>query len=273
MSSLLDAAAVKRLLERHGLRADKGFGQHFLVDTSIVTRIIELCEPYAGILEVGPGPGPLTSPLSMRAEKVIAIELDKRMVDVLSESAPAAKVIQQDALKANLREYLESLPTPRVLVSNMPYNITGPLLGKFGQVADLYERAVLMVQKEVADRILAQVGDSERRGLSIWLQSEFEIERAIAVPPAAFMPPPKVQSTVLRLIPRPSGLPKEFFGFVHGCFGQPKKTLQNNLKALGFEAGLAEKARLKPEVRPHQIPVEGFLALWESREGYRRADE
>lgn len=273
MSSLLDAAAVKRLLERHGLRADKGFGQHFLVDTEIVARIIELCEPYAGVLEVGPGPGPLTSPLSMRAEKLIAVELDRRMVEVLKTSAPAATVVQEDALKADLRAYLESLPTPRVLVSNMPYNITGPLLGKFGQVADLYERAVLMMQKEVADRILAQVGDSERRGLSIWLQSEFEIERAIAVPPGAFLPPPKVQSTVLRLIPRPSSLPREFFGFVNGCFRQPKKTLQNNLKALGYESGLAEKVGLKPEIRPHQIPMDGFLALWEKREEYRRADD
>ena len=123
---LADPSSLKAFLSRHGLWADKGLGQHFLVSKKVVGAIAQSLNDCAGILEIGPGPGVLTSVLSERAAKMLAIELDKRMISVLTESAPRAEIIEADALKADLSAMLKQLPEPRGLVSNLPYYITGP---------------------------------------------------------------------------------------------------------------------------------------------------
>lgn len=225
-----------------------------------------------GLLEIGPGPGVLTSPLSHAAERMVALELDERMVAALRDSAPAADVRQADALKADLTAILQELPEPRGIVSNLPYYITGPLLGRIADARAHFATAVLMMQKEVADRIRAKPGHRERGSLSVALQAAFEIRLVAQAPAGAFLPPPKVDSTVLEFVPRPSGLPADreaqTLRLVRIGFGQPRKTLANNLMAgLHIDREAAEKAidalSLEEKIRPQELTFEQWAALAE----------
>lgn len=248
---LYDPGTLKSFLGRHGLNATKSLGQHFLVSGSAVEKIVNAADGCRGILEIGPGPGVLTQPLSEIAERLIALELDERMVSLLPESAPRAEVRQVDALRANLREILLELPEPRALVSNMPYYITGPLLQRLAEVRGEIDRAVLMMQREVAQRIIAPAGDGERGSLSVFLQTHFEIRPVAQVPAGAFLPPPKVDSMVLRFTPRRTEESDFYFRLVRLAFAQPRKTLANNLAN-----GLARS-------RDDLIPILESLGLWE----------
>ncbi|MBX7133896.1 MAG: 16S rRNA (adenine(1518)-N(6)/adenine(1519)-N(6))-dimethyltransferase RsmA [Fimbriimonadaceae bacterium] len=265
--NLTNPAELRALLERHGFNPQKKWGQHFLISSRVVDAIIGRLEGISGILEVGPGPGVLTSPASELAH-LIALEVDPIAVSALSESAPKARVIHGDALELDIRPFLESLPTPRAVLSNMPYNITGPLLDRFSRTSDLWKKAVLMMQREVGDRILAPVGSSEFSSLSVSMQTRFEISKVCSVPPGAFFPPPKVESIVLELTPRQHGLSDEFFAFVRTAFTQPRKTLANNLSSGGFSrerlAQVLGDLRLAESVRPHQIGLDQWQILWEA---------
>jgi 16S rRNA (adenine1518-N6/adenine1519-N6)-dimethyltransferase len=185
---------------------------------------------------------------------MVAVEYDERMIPLLKDSSPTCEVIHGDALKVDLGEILAGLPEPRVLVSNMPYYITGPLLDRFAQVRSHYKCAVLMMQKEVGQKILAKPKERERGALSVCLQAEFEISLVCKVPPGSFMPPPKVDSLVLKLVPRVSAVSELFRKTVRAGFGQPRKTLINNFGAtfrrpreeiaeLVLAAGFPETAR------------------------------
>jgi 16S rRNA (adenine1518-N6/adenine1519-N6)-dimethyltransferase len=182
-------------------------------------------------LEIGPGPGVITSRVSKFAEKAIAIELDEGMIGALGESAPDVEVREADALKADLLSILRELPEPIGLVSNLPYYITGPLLTRIAEARSGYSKAVLMMQKEVADRVLAPARSSERGSLSVFLQSQFNIDKVVSAPAGAFLPPPKVDSTVLEFVPNGSHHSDHFFRLVRLGFAQPRKTLANNLVA------------------------------------------
>ena len=249
---------LRAFLKRHGLRPDKGLGQHFLVHEATVDAIVAVASSCAGVLEIGPGPGVLTGPLSEAAERTIAIELDATMPLLLKESAPKARVVKEDALQADLGALLAELPAPRAVVSNLPYYITGPLLGRIADARAGFDVAVLMMQREVADRILAAPGRRERGALSVALQSQFAISRVVNVPAAAFLPPPKVDSAVLRLTPRFDGLSDEAIRLVRLGFAQPRKTLVNNLVA-GLHVSRdetverVEAAGLSETVRPAEL--------------------
>jgi 16S rRNA (adenine1518-N6/adenine1519-N6)-dimethyltransferase len=257
---------LRAFLKRHGLRPDKGLGQHFLVSAATVDAIVAAASHCKGILEIGPGPGVLTGPLSESAERVAAIELDPTMPLLLSESAPKAIVVKEDALKADLGALLADLPPPRAVVSNLPYYITGPLLGRIADVRASLDVAVLMMQKEVADRILAKPGKRERGALSVALQSQFEISRVAHVPAGAFLPPPKVDSSVLRLVPREGALSEAALRIVRMGFAQPRKTLANNLVA-GFQISRDEAVErieavgLSETVRPAELTEVQWAAL------------
>lgn len=217
---------------------------------------------------MGPGPGVLTQALADEKRRVMAVELDPRMAGALSESAPLAEVLIADALKSDLNGLLDQLPEPRAIVSNMPYNITGPLLAKFAEVRDRIDRAVLMMQKEVGSRILAEPGNSDRGALSVCLQAQFAIQKVCQVPPGAFEPPPKVDSIVLRLNPQPTpGSAQDearLFGCVRAGFTQPRKTLLNNL---GVTYGKQEVERvlatleLDARIRPHMLALEQWRQI------------
>jgi 16S rRNA (adenine1518-N6/adenine1519-N6)-dimethyltransferase len=203
----------------------------------------------------------LTKPLSEQAQ-VVALELDPRMAPVLSESAPRAVVVFGDALAADLADLLSGLPEPRGIVSNMPYNITGPLLDRFTAVRGLVSRLVLMMQREVAEKIMAQPGDSSRGALSVRIQAWFDVRRVCLVPRGAFQPPPKVESAVLRLIPRDDPLPERFEEIVGAGFSQPRKTLANNLPAPRDRAIAAlDSLGLAETVRAHQLTEEQWIGL------------
>lgn len=268
--TLTDPAVLRRLLERHGLQPQKRWGQHFLISSRVVDAIVDRLGGYAGLLEVGPGPGVLTCRLAETADKLIAVEVDAIAVSALGETAPRAEVVHGDALAIDLGELLSRLPPPTALVSNMPYNITGPLLTAFAEARAGFTRAVLMMQREVGSRILARCGSSEFGSLSVYLQSQFAIEKVVDAPPGCFFPPPKVESVVLQLTPRVEGPPSEperrFFALVRAGFRQPRKTLVNNLT--GFRGLVREDAEalvvrhgLDPRVRPHQVPVETWQAM------------
>ncbi len=232
----------------------------------MVEKIVEAVGNAASVLEIGPGPGVLTSALASKFESVIAVEIDERMIPVLAESAPRANIRQIDALKSDLREILKEMPEPRVVVSNLPYYITGPLLGKIEDARTEFLHSVLMMQKEVGDRILASPGDSNRGSVSVCLQHHFEIERVADVPPGSFWPPPKVKSIVLKFVPRSLlGLHSiELPPFVKQGFEQPRKTLVNNLSKL-YDKESVTKAldylNLSETIRPHMLTESNWLDL------------
>jgi 16S rRNA (adenine1518-N6/adenine1519-N6)-dimethyltransferase len=267
--NLYEVGELKAFLGRHGLSAAKGLGQHFLVSKSVVEKIVRALDACQGVLEIGPGPGVLTRPISEQSTRMIAIELDERMIAALGESAPKADVRKIDALEADLTTLLQELPEPRGLVSNLPYYITGPLLTRIAEARQGFSVAVLMMQKEVGERVLAKARESARGSLSVYLQSQFDIDRVASAPAGAFLPPPKVDSVVLRFIPKPLPVrPDEearFFKLVRSSFAQPRKTLANNLLAMGLSrdeatatvarAGLGEKAR------PQELTLEEWVAV------------
>lgn len=229
---LEDPAILKGFLRKHGLKdPTKELGQHFLVSTPAVNAIINAAVGCRGILEIGPGPGVLTGPLGEIAERLVALEIDKRMVTLLAESAPQAEVRSDDALRVDLAALLGELPEPRAIVSNLPYYITGALLQRVADVSTLLDRAILMMQREVALKIVAPVGDGERGSLSVYLQSIFTIRQLANVSAANFLPPPKVDSMVLLFTPRGVAYSEAYFKTIRQGFTQPRKTLANNLSA------------------------------------------
>ncbi|HWD40037.1 MAG TPA: 16S rRNA (adenine(1518)-N(6)/adenine(1519)-N(6))-dimethyltransferase RsmA [Fimbriimonas sp.] len=258
--NLSNPQTLSAFLAKYGIRAEKGLGQHFLCSSSVVEAIVGAVSESRGILEIGPGPGVLTSILSERLEKVVAVEVDPRMVQLLKESAPRAEVRLEDALNADLNAILEELPEPRSIVGNLPYYITGPLLTRIAGVRKSIETAVVMIQKEVAQRVAAPPRDSNRGSLSVFLQAQFEVRILKQAPAAAFLPPPKVDSTVLELRTLPSEPSPELLKMVRLSFSQPRKTLLNNLVA-GYRvnrsqaAGWIAQAGLREDVRPHLLSM------------------
>lgn len=229
--NLADRGELVGFLRKHGISADKSLGQHFLCAPNVVKGIVDAAGEYKTCLEIGPGPGILTSFLAKKAEQMFAVEFDDRMLPLLKDSSPTCQVTQGDALKVDLRKLLDGTPEPRALVSNMPYYITGPLLDRFAGIRDCFDVAVLMMQKEVGEKIVARPGERERGALSVMLQTQFEISKVLKVPAGAFMPPPKVESVVLKLIPRQIQLPTGFERIVRAGHSQPRKTLLNCLCA------------------------------------------
>lgn len=205
----------------------------------------------------------LTRPLVERVGRVVALDVDQRMVQAAGVWADGAKVILADALKEDWGEILDEMAEPKGIFSNMPYNITGPLLDKVCDQAGVIDRAVLMMQREVGEKILAKAGDRNRGALSVVIQRLFDVTRVCLVPPGAFWPPPKVDSMVLDL--RPRGLAGDgVFDVVRMGFRSPRKTLVNNLSS-GFEkdlvGGILLEMGLSETVRPHELTEEAWFEL------------
>jgi 16S rRNA (adenine1518-N6/adenine1519-N6)-dimethyltransferase len=247
------------------LTPKKSLGQHWLKDSGVIAKIVAACQPASGVLEIGPGTGVLTRPLAAAAQ-VLAIEIDPRAAEELSGTLPKAQILTGDVLQADLPALLETLPEPRTLVSNLPYYITAAVAEKVCEAAQHLDRAVLMMQAEVAERLMAKPGDSARGSLSVFVQYFFEVESVCKVPPSAFYPPPKVDSRVLLFAPRQGRGPNEaLFRLVRAGFKQPRKTLANNLSGLagGKEAAVdwLSIAGISPAARPHQLTEEDWLRL------------
>ena len=250
-------------------RARKRFGQHFL-EPAWVARLIDALSPAPDdvFLEIGPGRGALTRPLAPRVGRLIAVEIDRDLAARLpSQLPPHAQVVQGDFLDVDLAALLVHERHPVRVVGNLPYNVSSPILFKLLRAADegrLFSDATLMLQKEVADRLVAPPGTSDYGVLAIQVALLADVERALTLPPGAFRPPPKVTSTVVRLRFRPRiaevGDPAVFEKIVRGVFLQRRKTLVNALKpvadALGRSAPeLIERAGVDGGKRPGALTV------------------
>jgi 16S rRNA (adenine1518-N6/adenine1519-N6)-dimethyltransferase len=274
---LADPRALESVLRRHGVRAATGIGQHFLVDRSVLATIVEAAELSANddVLEVGPGPGVLTAALADRARSVTTVELDERMVEVLRETLGGrqnVRVVRGDALEVDLYSLGERPPTR--IVANLPYQITTPLLERFLADPRRPPLVVVLVQEEVARRMVARAGSSaprERGFLSVLVQSFADARLVRRVPPSAFRPPPRVTSAVvtLRTHARPAFAPldqRAFLTFVSDVFRHRRKQLRG---ALGHEAGLARDradgalaaAHIDPTRRAEELTLDEWVAL------------
>ena len=270
---MADLPPLRESLERHGLLAKKAFGQHFLLDLNITRKIVRLGGPYDGdtVIEVGPGPGGLTRALlESEAAHVIAIEKDTRFLELLTElKTPYGarfEAIDGDALKADELKILadRNLHGEAHIVSNLPYNVGTPLLIKWLTGPWQPKSMTLMFQLEVALRIVAPVGDDDYGRLSVIAQVLCDGQRIMDLPARAFTPPPKVDSAVVRLVPkavRPDATTiKKLEAITAAAFGQRRKMLRSSLKAAGGEA-LLEKAGIDPTLRAEQVAPADFLQL------------
>ncbi len=270
---MTELPTLRESLESHGLMAKKAFGQHFLLDLNITRKIVRLGGPYDGdtVIEVGPGPGGLTRALlESEAARVIAVEKDSRFLDLLNElKTPYGErfeVIEGDALKADERALLaeRGLPPEAHIVSNLPYNVGTPLLIKWLAGPWQPKSLTLMFQLEVALRVVAPVGDDDYGRLSVIAQVVCETRRLMDLPARAFTPPPKVDSAVVHLTPRPDrpspAVLKALEKVTAAAFSQRRKMLRASLKSVGGEA-LLDKAGIDPTLRAEQVPPAGFLRL------------
>ena len=258
---------LRESLAAHGLMAKKAFGQHFLLDLNITRKIVRLADlpAEARVIEVGPGPGGLTRALLETGAQVTAVEKDTRFAPLLEELAAACDrlaLVFDDALDIDEAALTDGAPTH--LVSNLPYNVGTPLLIKWLTGPWRPASMTLMFQKEVADRIAAPAGSQAYGRLSVIAQATAVATPVMDVPARAFTPPPKVDSAVVRLVPRPDAPDPARLQALQrvtaAAFGQRRKMLRSSLKILGGEA-LAERAGLDPQARAETIPVAGFLAL------------
>ena len=255
------------------MKPRKRFGQHFLNHPAILARIADALGPAPGdlVLEIGPGQGALTAALAARGARVIAIEKDRDLVPLVRERLPGVTVIEGDALEVNWREATGLGPGDDLLVTgNIPYNITTPLLDR-ALTPPRPKRIVFLVQKEVAERIVARPGSKTYGALSVGVQAVATIEKLFGVPAGAFHPPPKVDSAVIRLIPLaqplvPDDEIRRFRRLVVGLFGFRRKQLSRGLRELtGWLPGPVEyaiqRAGLVSDGRAETIPPEGFQRL------------
>jgi 16S rRNA (adenine1518-N6/adenine1519-N6)-dimethyltransferase len=272
---LADPRALRDVLRRHGVRAATSIGQRFLVDRVVLSAIVEAADLSSDddVLEVGPGPGVLTAALAARVRTVTAVELDPRMVGLLEETLgdrANVHVVQADALTVDLLG-IAQWPITRI-VANLPYQITTPLLERFLADERRPPLIVVLVQNEVARRMVATPRDARERGyLSVFTQSFAEPRIVRRVPARAFRPPPRVDSAVvaLRTRPRPAFAPlvqEPFLRLVSDAFRHRRKQLRS---ALGHEAGLDRErattvlaaAGIAPERRPETLSGEEWVAL------------
>jgi 16S rRNA (adenine1518-N6/adenine1519-N6)-dimethyltransferase len=273
MAQLDDLPPLREVIQRHGLTPKKSLGQNFLFDLNLTARIARAAEPLENItvVEVGPGPGGLTRALlALGARRVVAIERDQRAVAALEEIAARypgrLEIVEGDALSIDPHEHLG--PERARVVANLPYNIATALLVGWLTVEPWppwYDHLLLMFQREVAERIVAAPGTKSYGRLSVLAGWRTEAKILFDVARSAFVPPPKVTSSIVRLTPRQEPLPCDALALqrvTEAAFGQRRKMLRQSLKTLGVDpAAILAEAAIDPTSRAEEIPVEGFVAL------------
>jgi 16S rRNA (adenine1518-N6/adenine1519-N6)-dimethyltransferase len=267
---------LRDVIRRHALIARKSLGQNFLFDLNLTDRIARAAEPLAGtiVFEVGPGPGGLTrSLLALGAARVIAVERDERAIAALEEIAAhypgRLEIISADALTFDPRTQFNAA-TARI-VANLPYNIATPLLISWicaEPWPPWFDRAVLMFQREVAERIVAAPGSKTYGRLSVLVQWRCETRILFDVNPSAFVPPPKVTSSILQVVPRSKPMPcnrRILESVTKAAFGQRRKMLRQSLRSLDADLpALFGSTGLDPTARAEDISVEGYVTLAEA---------
>ena len=278
MDRLSSHKATKEVVQKHNFKFSKSLGQNFLIDTNVIDRILEGARVQEGdyVIEVGPGIGTLTKEMGRTAEKVVAIEIDKTLIPILEETLadfPNIEVINQDILKVNVQELVKEKLNggPVKLIANLPYYITTPIVMKFLEEDIPVTDIVVMVQKEVADRMNAQPNSKDYGALSVAVQYYCDTEIVAKAPRHMFMPQPNVDSTVIGLHVREEkkyNVDNEdiFFKTVKASFGQRRKTLLNSLGGLGFlskdQIKLAlQEANIDEKRRGETLSIEEFASL------------
>ena len=276
--NLCDERTIRELLGRHGFHFSKSMGQNFLIDPQVPAEIAAAsgADKSCGVLEIGPGIGPLTVELARRAGKVVSVELDRSLLPVLAETLapyPNAEVVSGDVLKLDLAALAaEKLPglTPMVC-ANLPYNITTAVLTKLIETP-CFGTFTVLIQKEVAQRLAAPQGSGDGGAFSLFLQYHLEPELLFEVPREKFLPAPKVTSAVLRCVRRPRPAvevenEKFFFQVVRGAFLLRRKTLANSLTSAlpGLSKETVQTAiaqcGLPADIRGERLTLADFAAL------------
>lgn len=268
---LTSPKTIKELFAKHEAKASKGLGQNFLIDKNILAKIIDSADIKKNddILEVGSGIGTLTKELAKRAKKVIAVEKDRKMIEILKETLKDfnnIEIIQDDILKTKLK-----IPKKYKLVANIPYYLTSPLIRKFLEDKSPPEEMVLMLQKEVAQRICAKPPDMNLLAVSVQFYAEPKIISYVSK--NCFWPAPKVDSAIIKIVPhisyRSPASVKNFFDVAKAGFSHPRKQLIGNLsKMLKLERAQTKKwllaNNIKPEQRAETLSIKDWKNLTES---------
>ena len=279
---IADHSVTRAILERHGFTFKKSFGQNFLTDTNILQKIVDTAEidKKVNVIEIGPGIGALTEFLAESAAEVMAFEIDDRLVPILADTLrdfDNVTVVNQDILKVDLTQYIAEFKNPDLpikVVANLPYYITTPILMHLIESGIPFSEFVVMMQREVADRISAQPNTKAYGSLSIAVQYYMTAKVAFVVPRTVFVPAPNVDSAILKMVRRDQPAvavqdEKFFFKISKASFVHRRKTLWNNLtshfgKTEETKAKLTaalEQAELSPSVRGEALSLEEFARL------------
>lgn len=277
MEPLTNIGTIKKLMEQHGFQFRKGLGQNFLINPTVCPRMAEMggADEHTGVLEIGPGFGVLTAELSSRAEKVVAVEIDDRLLPVLKETLADrenVKIVHGDVLKLDLRKLIEEeFGGGRVVVcANLPYYITSPVIMSLLEQRLPVERITVMVQKEAALRLCASPGTRECGAVSAAVRYYCEPKLLFSVSRGSFMPPPNVDSAVIglnvRKEPAVNADEKHFFSIVRGAFSHRRKTAVNSLsESLGLSkdkvTALFQRCGLAENLRAENLTMEDFAKL------------
>lgn len=282
MRDIATPSRTKEILAKHGFSFKKSLGQNFLIDTNVLRNIVSEAElsEASGVIEIGPGIGALTEQIAKEAGKVVAFEIDQRLLPILDETLepyPHVKIIHSDILKADVSKVVsEEFEKDQdiMVVANLPYYVTTPIIMKLLEEKLPLRGIVCMLQKEVADRMAAKPSTKEYGSLSIAVQYYTEAETALIVPRTVFVPQPNVDSAVIRLTVRKKPLVEVldedlFFDIVRGSFMQRRKTLLNNLSSnvgafkndKAFVVQILESAGIDPKRRGESLSIEEFSRI------------
>jgi len=285
---IADYSVTKAVLERHGFSFKKSFGQNFLTDTNILQKIVDTAEidDQVNVIEIGPGIGALTEFLAERAAQVMAFEIDHRLVPILADTLrdfDNVTVVNEDILKVDLAQHIQNFKNPDLpikVVANLPYYITTPILMHLIESGIPFSEFVVMMQKEVADRISAKPNTKAYGSLSIAVQYYMTAKVAFIVPRTVFVPAPNVDSAILKMVRRPEPAvavedEKFFFKVSKASFTHRRKTLWNNLTGyFGKTDEIKDKltkaldqAGLSPSVRGEALGLEEFASLADALKG------
>ena len=278
MRNLSDINVIKSVMGKHGVTFNKGLGQNFLVDPEVCPSMAEVAglDENTCAIEIGPGVGVLTAELAKRAGKVLSFEVDKRLLPVLDETLSDfnnVEIINEDVMKADLPKIIEEKCKGMEIAvcANLPYYITSPIIMLLLESKLPIKSVTVMVQKEAADRLCAEVGSRDGGAVTVAVSYYAQAEKLFFVPRDSFLPPPKVNSEVIQLAIRkepPVKVENEefFFKLVKAAFSQRRKTAENSISAgLGINKNIVaealEKAGLERTVRAEKLTMEDFASL------------
>jgi len=271
--------SIRKELAEYGLIPKKSLGQHFLIDRNILNKVIRTAQLEKGdiVLEVGPGLGEMTLALAHQVKKVIAVEIDSKLAVILKQKVKDfsnVEVVQSDILKMDFNLFLKKEGHLIKVVANLPYQISTPLLFRFIESKEAFSTLTLMLQKEVAERMVASPGRKEYGPLSIFIQIFSDVSIRFFIKPSAFFPPPKVESAVVHMSFREKpvvslGDEEWFKKIVKGCFGYRRKTLMNALKHSRLPLPQSIESRMQkigidPRRRPETLTIQDLVHLAEA---------